>query len=142
MEVYKPSESSLDTGDGVKKPNVFWKIFFWMNMLLSLLIPFVIMESSAVHILDYIDILIFFPLVVVCLFCVAYSKKIFSRGVYTAIFYLYASWSIFYEVIAPYVLGIPSYGEAAIFDFWVIIIPIFLVPTWVALYLLSRDKSA
>lgn len=142
MEVYKTPESCLDAGNGVKKPNVFWKIFFWIHVLLSLLIPFVIIESSAVHILDYIDILIFSPLVVVCLFCIAYSKMCFTRKVYTAIFYSYVLWSIFYEVIAPYVLGIPAYGETAIFDFWVIVIPIFLVPTWIALYLLSGDKSA
>ncbi|WP_143728963.1 hypothetical protein [Microbulbifer sp. GL-2] len=142
MEIYKAPESNVEIGKIQSTPSVFWKIFFWIHIALILLIPFVFIESSEIHYLDYIDIGIFLPIVIFSLFCYAYSKRPVSTTVFSVFFYLSLPWALFYELIAPYVLGIPSYGEEAVIDFWLVIIPIFLLPTLFAQYSLTKSPNA
>lgn len=141
MEIYKAPESELEDSPIEKKPNIFWKIFFWLNVALVILIPFVIISAEDIHYFDYIDLVVFFPLVLFCLFCYAYSKRFFQTKVYSVIFYVYGLWAIFYEIISSYILGIPSYGRVAEFDLWILLNLLFLVPTFIALYRLSTFKN-
>lgn len=137
MEAYKPPKSEVLQAEDSFKPHILWKIFFWFHCLIAISIPFMIISSSEVHFLDYVDSMIFFPIMLFSLFCYVYSKKVVSTQTHKLAFYCYILWAIFYDVIAPYVLGISAYGLEPVIDLSVLLIPAFLIPTFVVLYRLT-----
>ncbi|WP_045858600.1 hypothetical protein [Teredinibacter purpureus] len=142
MEIYNTPESNVEIDKFQSAPSVFWKIFFWIHIVLILFVPFAFIESKELHYLDYIDAAIFLPIVAFCLYCYAYSKRPIGSKIYSVLFYSYFLWAIFYEGVAPYILEVPSYGEEAFIDLWVIIIPVFLIPTLFAQYMLTKPINA
>lgn len=138
MDVYKAPKSDLGFNLIDNRPNILWRVFFWINVILMLLVPLAIFSSTSIHVLDYIDLFISSPLVLFCLFSYAYSKKTLRPQIYSLCFYTYVLWVILYEVIAPFILGIPSYGEVYVLDSWVLLTLVFVVPSCIAMFRLSK----
>ena len=134
--IYKAPDSNLSRDDEAEqKPNIAWKIFFWLFTPLMLITIFGILFIENLNALDYIDVFIFL-LTLLGLYGYAFSKKIATRAVWKVVFYTFIIWSVFYEAISPFILNIPQYGVAAEIDMWLLLNIIYL-PLFISLYFYS-----
>ena len=133
--LYETPKSELLDFEKIKiKVHILWKIFFWIHVLvLPFLIPFLI-KVNTIHILDYIGVLVFL-LNIINLFGYIYSMKLGPNILWRIFCVLYPLWIIFYELISPFILNIPSYGDHTEFNAWLLIPFVFLVPSCIVLYL-------
>ena len=129
-----PKANVLDKEESRNIPHVFWRAFFWFHLvLIPLIVVLVVVLSESVGVLDYINLVIF-PFIVLTLFGYGYSKKIGPNIFWRFLCFAYPIWFIYYEFIAPLVLGVPSYGEKVELDFWLALEPVFGVPACFAIY--------
>ena len=93
--IYKPPNSNLSRGhDAEQKPNIAWKIFFWLFAPLMLISIFGMFFIENLNVLDYIDIIIF-SVSLLGLYGYAFSKKIGIKKIWQVVFYSLIIWSIF-----------------------------------------------
>lgn len=131
---YKPPESNLklDT-ENINEPHYLWKIFFWVYAPLTLISVILLLFIENLSIFDYLDMVIY-TIAALGLFGYSFSKALFTQKIWGMFFYLFILWFIFYEVIAPFVLNIPQYGEPAVLDIWLLVY-ILEIPIIACLYL-------
>jgi len=138
-DIYKTPKSELiDERNAVKTVHRFWKIFFWLNCLLAPLavLMLFIYEEDELGKLEYIDIVIFIISIM------GLRRFVYARNTSPALFWrcftvVYFLWTVFYMVIAAYILKIPIYGELATLDWYILLDLFFLGPMAIALYLYS-----
>ena len=134
-DIYQTPKSELTNDSGIViKPHGFWKVFFWIHVVLSPLLILMIFTTENISGFDYFDLLTF-PFVLAVLFGYVFSKKIGFRIIWKVSCIIYPLWYVFYEIIAPFFLNLPQYGELATFDAYFIVSPLFAIPTCYALYL-------
>jgi hypothetical protein len=143
-DIYQTPESNLETKDNIPfKPHGFWKIYFWLSLVMICIIIVSIVGVMAIsdiyifqgaNLLDYID-LVSSIILVIAIYGYAYSKPILSQKIWIASAIVYLIWCIFYLVIAPFVLKIAQYGEQVTFDLLFLIGAVFYIPTCIAIYL-------
>ncbi len=116
---YKPPASDLVSIEELNRyrPAIFWKFYFWLNIVLFPLILVIVvlmilglMEQSTYSVLDGVDFIIW-GIGLLGVYGLAWSKKIFSRKFWFIFSYGFVIWVIIYIFIFPYVLNMPTYGE-------------------------------
>jgi hypothetical protein len=117
---YKTPDSSL-LADSNKPsgPNIMWRVLFWLYApLLSIsIIALVFIDQT--NSFDYIDMLVS-SIIAIGLFGYSYSKKIGSRTIWKTLFFILPLWFVFYEIIVPFILEIPRYGEPTQVDYFLL----------------------
>ncbi|MGL6160177.1 hypothetical protein [Microbulbifer sp.] len=134
-DIYKAPSSDLEENTDAKfSPHGFWKLFFWIHVVLTPLVLLVVIFEENISVYDYIDLSVFlFNLVV--LFGYAFSKKIGGRRFWKGFCFAYIAWVIFYEMVAPFLLDIAQYGDPPTFDMYFVLVPLFTIPTACVIYL-------
>jgi hypothetical protein len=136
-DMYKPPESDLGVNRLVSnRPHVMWRVFFWLNAAMLLLIVFVLAALPGLSILDYVDMAVF-GFVVTGLYSYSYSKKILSPIIWKISCLLYILWFVFYEIAGPLLIDMTHYGEPAVLDGFILLSLLFFVPTAYVLYMLG-----
>lgn len=139
--MYKPPESDLGVNRLVSnRPHVMWRVFFWLNAAMLLLIVFVLAALPGLSILDYVDMAVF-GFIVTGLYSYSYSKKLLSPIIWKVSSLLYALWFVFYEIAGPFFIDMTHYGEPAVIDGFVLLSLMFFVPTVYVLYLLGYKSK-
>lgn len=134
-DIYKTPESDLiDPTLIIAKPHGFWKFYFWINIALVPLLLLAIFIFETIGTLDWIDLLTF-PFTLIALNGYAYSKRYASSKIWRMFYIVYLFWTMFYSIIAAYILKIPQWGEVSVIDLWVTIDLVLLVLTLSAIYL-------
>jgi len=132
--LYKPPESDLEiAGAGINQPNILWRIFFWINVILSPLILLVIFSVDSLNSLDIIDLL-FFAVIIRVLYLYSYARELNHEWVWKILSFLYPIWYLFYEFLGPLTLDMTHYGSPAVIDRYIIISIIFFIPSAYALF--------
>ena len=139
--IYSSPESDVQINEKIRpKRKLVWKIFFWFNIAVAMLLPLAFFMFEAIEIIDIVDLIIY-PFTLVALFGYAYTKKIFTKKLWEILAIIYPLWFIFYEFTAPFALGMPSYGEAQQLDMWILLSFVFGIPTILCLYFYSFKSS-
>lgn len=140
MNIYRAPESELGDGKVLIIPHRFWKFFFWVSVLISALIPLMLMTIDNLNIFDYADLFVFF-VGVASLYGYVFSRKLGRRVLWRTFSFIYPLWAIFYGVVIAFVLNIPQYGDPAVVDLWLVIDPLFVIPTSIAIYLYGYKSN-
>jgi hypothetical protein len=143
-DIYQTPESNLETQNEVPfKPHGFWKVYFWFNIIaiflvLTASVGFYLMDLGNIwdqaNFLDYIDLATTFFLLPT-LYGYVYSKKIFFHELWKVLGITYFFWFVFYLAVAPFILGIESYGEPASLDAWFVVETALYIPSCIVMYL-------
>lgn len=140
-DMYKPPESDLGINKLVSnRPHVMWRVFFWFNVAILLLIIFVLAALPGLGILDYIDMIVF-GFVLTGIYSFAYSKKMLSTIIWKISCLLYVLWFVFYEIAGPLLIDMTHYGEPAVVDGFILLSLLFFVPTAYVLYVLGYKSK-
>jgi len=134
-DIYKTPESEVGEDEKVR-PHGFWRVFFWVHLVILpilLVMPFFV-ENLSVY--DYIDLGTFIGEIVM-LFGYAYSKRIFRASFWKAYLIFYVGWVVAYGFVMPFGFDIPQYGEQTTLDIWFALDPIFYILSISALYFYS-----
>ena len=109
---YKSPNSELGTPDGKPQNSKWWKAFFWITFLFTLLgfivIPF--LDNLALY--DYVDFALT-VVVLVGLYGFSHYKQVGKVIYWRYIFYIALIQSIIFVLVFP-LLGIPRYGSDTI----------------------------
>ncbi|WLQ12501.1 hypothetical protein O5O45_22495 [Hahella aquimaris] len=150
-DLYAPPKSQVSDGSMlVKEPNVIWKIFFVICVLLNLIAaPFLIMSFIGddyleidfhAGALDYLDWLIQ-CVMLVGLFGYAFSKRIGARTLWKVALPLYVIWFVSYAFILPFGFGVFQFNEPPTLDWTLAIDPLFTLAVAQALYRYSYSSD-
>ncbi|ABC27619.1 hypothetical protein HCH_00721 [Hahella chejuensis KCTC 2396] len=144
-DLYAPPKSQVsDVAMSVKEPNVIWKIFFVICVLLNLIVaPFLIMSFIGA---DYVDLdfnagaLDYFDWLIQCvmlagLFGYAFSKRIGMQKLWKAALPVYVVWFVSYAFILPFGFGVYQFNEPPALDWTLVIDPLFTLAVAQAIYL-------
>jgi len=116
---YKPPKSNIVSEEELNRyyPSVFWKLYFWLSIVLFSLLFIMLglmslglIEESAYNLFDGFDMIVW----VIALFAIyglAWSKKTFTRQFWLIFSHGFALWVLIYTFLFPYVLNMPIYGE-------------------------------
>ncbi len=113
---YKTPESELTTEQTLLPKTLWWKIYFFLIVLLTLAVVAwaVLAEPGVFTLIEVID-LILSVVALVCLFGLAFNKAIGKQVFWKYFFYVNLVSSFIYMGIFP-LLGIKFYGEIAEFN--------------------------
>lgn len=140
---YKIPESQVDRDSKLRyKPGVGWKIFFWFISFLMLMAFFLLGMGEILEIgwHDYLDLAIS-VLLLIGLYGMAFSKKIFTESFWSNLLRVYLFWFIVYALVLPFGFGFQSYGEPVKFDGYFILEFVFFAVTLRYLYLYTNKMN-
>lgn len=113
---YQTPESDLTTEEAQLPKTLWWKIFFFLNAILMLLVivSIVFLDEMTFGLWESIDMATSL-IVTVSLFGLAFNKTIGKQVFWQYFFYAYLVLSIAFFLLFP-VLGIDLYGQTQEFD--------------------------
>jgi len=140
-QLFKAPASDLGV-DVVSKerPHLAWRVFFWINVVLSLLVIFVVLFLPKLTLFDYIDSAVF-GVSVLGLYLFSFGKEIKNNLIWKLFFGLYVLWFLFYEFAGPLTIDMTHYGEPSEIDAFIIVSLMFFLPSAYALYLIGIKSS-
>ncbi|MBU6954043.1 hypothetical protein [Hahella sp. HN01] len=149
-DLYAPPKSQVSEDViSIKEPNVIWKIFFVVYVLLNLVTaPFLIMSFIGEDYLeidlnaglqDYLDSLIEWVMLI-GMFGYAFSKRIGGRVLWKIALAGYVVWFVLYAFILPFVFGVFPFNEPPALDWTLAIDLLFTLGIAQALYLYSYSS--
>jgi hypothetical protein len=113
---YRPPTAALKDS-GPPRPNWWWKTFFWITLMLTILFAAAFPFLESLTAFDYVDFLLS-VIALVGIFGFSHHKQIGRVVFWRYFFYIALLESIFFSVALP-ILGIPRYGSSEI-DFSII----------------------
>lgn len=125
---YKPPASSLETPGGGSKISVWWKVFFWLSLIISVPSALGVASIKGLTLLDYADFALSL-VAIVGLYGFSYGKRIGNVVFWRYFFYAVLVETMIISVVFP-ILGLPRYGSAAV-------TPLYIIEIAIALLILS-----
>ena len=114
MEIYKAPKSELkNSGRDSFRPNRLWKVFFWLNVVLIILLILVLFSEGNMTIFDYFDASMFL-ISVVGLYGYVYQRRLGNVKLWRIFCFVYPLWYFFYIVVVGFILKISQYGLSLI----------------------------
>ncbi len=115
---YQAPESDLTVNQVEMPKTTWWKVFFFINILIMPLavFGFALSGDFKLSIVEYIDLLISFVFIV-GLFGLAFNKALGTQAFWKYFFYVLLVDSIIINLIFP-VAGIESYGQKGTIDIY------------------------
>ena len=122
---YKPPASSLGTSGGRPRISVWWKVFFWLSLIISVPSALAIASLKGLTLLDYADFALSL-VAIVGLYGFSYGKRIGNVVFWRYFFYVVLVETTIISLVFP-LLGLPRYGSADITSLYIIEIAIALL---------------
>lgn len=97
--IYKSPESNLDNGNGVFKRSIWWKVYFYIITLLSLIGMISYLVSDGAGFVDYIEALILL-VSTIGLFGFVFNKKILFPGFWFSVLIINFLFGFAYEFLS------------------------------------------
>lgn len=115
MNPYEPPLSHLESSGGKPKNSIWWKLFFWISLLLTLMGVPGLAVTKGLTLLDYADFILS-VMAVVGLYGFAYYKRIGNVVFWRYFFYATLIETLVFSLMFP-LLGVPRYGAKTL-NYW------------------------
>jgi len=138
---YRPPESNLDFPVKQPKESIWWKVYFVLSMLMTLLafVGVALVEALTVSIFDYVDSGLSL-VALIGLFGFAFSIPIGKPYFWGYFFYLILVETLFYSLALP-VSGVARFGEVTQFGGFYAFEIAYVIPLIWALYLYAFKRK-
>jgi hypothetical protein len=112
---YEPPGSPLKGAHGRPRNTLWWKVFFWITLVLTLFTVLGVASIKGVSLMDYVDFALSL-VAVVGLFGFAYYRPIGGVVFWRYFFYVALVEAVVYSLVFP-ALGVARYGDTSI-TYW------------------------